>query len=182
MRAVIFSPPASHHQFLHKDDVMEWAEICQDAILKELPYKIQTDKWGNIMMSPASNEHGIYQARIITLLGRLLETGTIISECSVQTGEGVKVADIAWASDDFIRENIGQNPFVRAPEICIEILSPSNTVAEMEEKQALYFAEGAQEFWICDRQGNMLFYDCGQNIPYSRIFSAFPDKVALYPQ
>ena len=76
---------------------MSWAEICNDPVLKDLPFKIQTDKWGHIVMSPATNEHGMYQAKIVALLSRLLATGTVISECSVQTHEGVKVDDVAWA-------------------------------------------------------------------------------------
>jgi Uma2 family endonuclease len=140
-----------------KRSLMGWAELCRDSVLRELPYKIQTDKWGNLMMSPATNEHGIYQAKIIALISMLMRQGVIISECSVQTAEGVKVADVAWASDHFAKEHIGQNPFVDAPEICIEILSPSNAAAEMEENKALYFENGAQEFWICNQQGNMIF-------------------------
>lgn len=114
---------------------MSWAEICNDPVLKDLPFKIQTDKWGHIVMSPATNEHGMYQAKIVALLSRLLATGTVISECSVQTHEGVKVADVAWASDDFMRRNRGTTPFQEAPELCVEILSPSNTLTEMDEKK-----------------------------------------------
>ena len=33
---------------------MNWASICENPVLANLPYKIQTDKWGNIVMSPAS--------------------------------------------------------------------------------------------------------------------------------
>jgi hypothetical protein len=38
-----------------------------------------------------------------------------------------------------------QKPIVleRAPEICVEIISPSNTESEIQEKQALYFEAGA---------------------------------------
>ena len=128
---------------------MNWADICQDPLLKDLPYKIQTDRWGNIVMSPASNEHGIYQAKIIALMSKLIDIGTIIAECSVQTSQGVKVADAAWATDEFMRNNKGKNPFDEAPEICVEILSPSNTEMEMEDKKELYFARGAKEFWVC---------------------------------
>ena len=49
-------------------------------------------------------------------------------------------------------------PFVEAPEICVEILSPSNTLAEMDEKKELYFARGCKEFWVCDSEGTMKFY------------------------
>ena len=46
-------------------------------------------------MSPASNKHGINQAKIVALLSLLMETGTVIAECSVETSEGTKVADVA---------------------------------------------------------------------------------------
>jgi hypothetical protein len=37
-----------------------------------------------------------------------------------------------------------------SPELVIEVLSPSNTKREMQEKATLYLATGAQEFWIVD--------------------------------
>ena len=46
----------------------------------------------------------------------------------------------------------------RAPEICVEVLSPTNSLAEMNEKRALYFEAGAHEVWICGLDGKMEFY------------------------
>jgi Uma2 family endonuclease len=46
----------------------------------------------------------------------------------------------------------------RAPEICVEVLSPSNTVKEIEEKTVLYFEAGASEVWICDEGGSIRFH------------------------
>ncbi|MEE4359719.1 MAG: Uma2 family endonuclease [Desulfococcaceae bacterium] len=159
---------------------MNWAAICENPLLKELPFKIQTDRWGNIIMSPATNEHGMYQAKIVAFLSRMAEKGTVISECSVQTKEGVKVADAAWASDEFISRNIGQTPFAEAPEICVEILSPSNSRAEMDEKKELYFARGAKEFWTCGRNGNLDFYKNTGWIPQSELIPGFPDKIIIH--
>lgn len=158
---------------------MNWTEICVNPVLRELPFKIQTDKWGHIVMSPASNEHGMYQAKIVALLSRLLEKGIIITECSVQTREGVKVADVAWASDDFITQHRGENPFCEAPELCVEILSPSNTMMEMDEKKELYFARGAREFWICDKNGNLTFHKNTGAIPCSELAGTFPNRVLI---
>lgn len=158
---------------------MNWTNICEDTVLQNIPYKIQTDKWGNIVMSPATNEHGIYQAKIISIISNLTKTGIVISECSVQTREGVKVADVVWASDEYIARNMGNNPYLEAPEICVEILSPSNTKKEMDEKKELYFARGAKEFWLCDKQGNMEFYKNNGIIEHSSIIAAFPDKLEI---
>jgi Uma2 family endonuclease len=46
----------------------------------------------------------------------------------------------------------------RAPEICVEILSPSNTASEIDEKRALYFDAGAIEVWICKLDGSFIFF------------------------
>lgn len=131
------------------------------------------------MMSPASNEHGIYQAKIIALISKLQEEGILISECAVQTSQGIKVADVAWASREFMDRNQGTNPFQEAPEVCIEIISSSNTKLEMEEKKELYFARGAREFWLCDKAGNIKFYKNTGALKTSEIIKAFPTKLSL---
>ncbi|HEX6566206.1 MAG TPA: Uma2 family endonuclease, partial [Chthoniobacterales bacterium] len=46
----------------------------------------------------------------------------------------------------------------KAPEICVEVLSPSNTPSAIEEKRALYFGAGAKEVWICKENGKLEFY------------------------
>ncbi len=47
---------------------------------------------------------------------------------------------------------------VRAPEICVEVLSVSNPPAEIAEKIALYFEAGAQEVCTCDQDGTLEFH------------------------
>jgi len=32
---------------------LRWAEVCRDASLENLPYKIELNAWGKIEMSPA---------------------------------------------------------------------------------------------------------------------------------
>ena len=41
---------------------MTWAEICDDKRLQNLPFRIESDRWGNIVMSlPPRSRHGEYQ-------------------------------------------------------------------------------------------------------------------------
>lgn len=37
---------------------MQWSEVITNPFLKNLPFKIELNKWGKIEMSPASNQHG----------------------------------------------------------------------------------------------------------------------------
>jgi hypothetical protein len=65
-----------------------------------------------------------------------------------------------------------------APTICIEVMSPSNSVDEMAEKTAIYLASGAQEVWILAETGAMSFHDVSGEQPRSRIVPQFPAVIA----
>ena len=158
---------------------MHWQEICDNPLFRDLPFKLETNRWGQIVMSPATNQHGLYQARIIRWLAKLLDGGEPLAECGIQTAEGVKVADVAWGSVAFFKRNQRANPYREAPEIVVEILSPSNTVEEMNEKKALYFDEGAQEFWLCDANGALRFFDRKGELVTSRLASLFPASIEI---
>lgn len=138
--------------------IMEWTDVIENPLLKNLPFKIELDKWGKVLMSPASNKHGYIQADLVYELRTNLPKGKVITECSVKTPEGVKVADVAWASDEFMAEHGFKTPYSVAPEICIEVVSPSNSKAEMKEKIKLYLNQGAVEVWICNQQGEISYF------------------------
>lgn len=148
---------------------MQWSEVIDNPLLGELPFKIELDKFGKLLMSPASNHHGRTQMCIGHKLFDHLPQGEVIAECSVQTPEGVKVADIAWASDEFIDTYGYQTPYPAAPELCIEVVSPSNSKVEILGKVKLYLDQGAKEVWVVYESGQILTYDHSGQIKQSRL-------------
>ncbi|MGF1547141.1 MAG: Uma2 family endonuclease [Thiotrichales bacterium] len=137
---------------------MRWADVLAEPSLKNLPFKIELNEKGHIEMSPASNFHGYLQSELVWLLRSQLDTGRVITECSIDTPKGVKVADVAWGSSAFVAEQGDLTPFTKAPEICIEIVSPSNTFLEMQDKVLLYLAKGAKEVWLVKERGTTAIY------------------------
>lgn len=138
---------------------MDWASVINNPFLKDLPFKIELDKWGRILMSPASNNHGIIQFETgVKIRDAKKGKGKVITECSIQTNQGVKVADVAWASDSFIEKFGFETPYKRAPEICVEVVSSSNSQGEIDEKIELYLAKGAHEVWIVSEGGKTRYY------------------------
>lgn len=93
----------------------------------------------------------------------------MIFSCSTATSDGVKVADVAWASDEFIAEFGDATPYPKAPEICVEIVSPSNSKQEIEHKVELYLAKGALEVWVVDSKKQITFYTHAGQIPKSKL-------------
>jgi Uma2 family endonuclease len=83
---------------------------------------------------------------------------------------GADVAYISKARWDSIDEYL-----LGAPELVIEVLSPSNTAAEMLDKRNLCLANGSREFWVVDTKyrlvdvstpdGLTVTYKSGQEIP-----------------
>ena len=70
--------------------------------------------------------------------------------------------------------------FIKAPEICVEVLSPSNTLEEITEKIALYFQSGAREIWICDRGTLRFHFSATPEIrPSSEMCPNFPLQIDI---
>jgi len=156
---------------------MNWQEVCDDQHLQDLPYKVELNRFGQVVMSPASNEHGYFQTEIAGELRNMKSSGRVITECSVETSEGTKVADVSWGSAEFIDSHGMATPFPQAPEICVEIVSPSNTKEELELKSGLYFEAGAKEVWFCSSLGTIEFRKGLQTIESSELFPEFPQRV-----
>ncbi|MEM9369336.1 MAG: Uma2 family endonuclease, partial [Planctomycetota bacterium] len=126
------------------------------------PFRIETNAYGQILMTPpASGGHSRRQGEIGFRLRQLLG-GRALPECPVSTLDGVKAVDVGWYSDKRFAEVDGQSVFEIAPEICVEVLSPSNTDAEMRAKCRLYFEAGADEVWLCQLDGGIQFYQSSE--------------------
>jgi Uma2 family endonuclease len=160
-------------------NLARWREILRDPRLAELPDRIETDRLGRILMSPPpAFRHSRRQAHIIALFQSLMPQGQALPECPVSTADGIKAVDVAWL--DHNRPEIHADPIAltRAPEICVEILSPSNTSAEINEKRALYFDAGATEVWICNLDGSMSFFSgVNHQVSNSSFCPDFPQRI-----
>lgn len=157
---------------------MQWKDVVADPRLQDLPFKIETNEWGQIVMSPTRLQHGNYQTRIAVLLtAQLGEAGEVVTECAIQTRMGTKVADVAWFSAERWEQVKDEYDSPIAPEICVEILSPSNSSGEIEQKRTLYFERGASEVWICDVGGAMTFYTAHRAVVTSALVPDFPANI-----
>jgi Uma2 family endonuclease len=138
------------------------------------------DRFGRVILhSLASVNHGCYQAEVGCLLHDLMSEGEVLVECPISTADGVRAADVAWASADCMKELGNRSCFPRSPEICVEVLSPSNTDAEIQCKMALYFDAGAKEVWICELSGAIKFFVAAKSAAASKLCPNFPAQIKL---
>ena len=154
---------------------MNWQEICADKALQDISYKIELNRWGQIVMSPAKNKHSVYQG----VIQSIVKEGLTYPKCPIQTEDNVKVADVVWISRERYQQIKNDDVCSIAPEICIEIKSFSNTLEEMKFKKELYFKAGAEEFWLCNESGEMSFFNSDGQIINSVIVPSFPASIEL---
>ena len=162
-------------------NLKRWGELLADRDLARLPHRIETDRHGHILMSPPpAPAHGDQQSEIVYLLKTLLPHGRVVTECPLSTSDGVKAVDVAWLAPERRQEVRSVICFIKAPEICVEVLSPSNTPEEISEKIALYFESGAREVWVCDR-GSFRFHflDAPEIRLSSEMCPQFPDRKSV---
>ncbi|MFO8231976.1 MAG: Uma2 family endonuclease, partial [Longimonas sp.] len=109
-----------------------WHDVADDQSLDDLPYIVETNARGQLLLRHRSNRHSMRQAAIMALLERHTATGRSYSEFALATPHGVKVPDVVWMSPERLTEmNATGDPSTLAPEICVEVLSPGNTPDEI---------------------------------------------------
>ena len=158
---------------------MNWQELCDRRDLQNLPFKIELDAQGKVIMSPVKVYHSALQGEIAAVLRLNRKDGKILTECAIQTPKGTKVADVAWASRETYRVIKDQVECSLAPEVCIEVLSSSNTEEEIAEKKSLYFEKGAKEVWLCNRQSMIEYFAREGKLDKSAFFPLFPPRIDL---
>lgn len=124
-----------------------WRALCADPTFEDIAGRVELTEWGEILMSPVGKSHGIAAARIVRALEKALGGHTMV-EVGVATAVGVRAPDVAWCSDGFLAAHPEEMPLSGAPELCVEIVSPTNPLPKLREKAIAYIHAGATEAWI----------------------------------
>ena len=155
-----------------------WDALCEDALIANLPYKVETNERGQLLMSPTSTPHSVWQAELAYNLRVAVEQaglgGKVMTESAVLTTRGIRVPDVAWISEGAWSTRTDEKLLLVAPTVCFEVMSPSNSMDEMTDKTALYLASGALEVWILDTAGNMSFFDANGPRASSGVIPGYP--------
>lgn len=162
------------------DFPLDWESVCENPYLKDLPYRVEINRFGKIELSPHNIWHSRAQAAIQRHLDRSMPGGDSFPECAVEAGlHGTPVADVVWMSDERLQVNRGRVAAKLAPEICVEVRSPSNSADEMRGKLQAYFSVGAMEVWFCGEEGQMFFHAPEGSLERSRLCPSFPLRLVI---
>lgn len=125
----------------------------EQTVGTELVHGVIVKKRGGIV--PAGYQHGKIAALLLYYiidfvlkhqLGNVFtaETGFILNEES----NIVRGPDIAFVANDRLDQSKKSGFFKGAPDLAVEVISPSETFGEIDTKLEEYFAAGVKEVWI----------------------------------
>jgi len=155
-------------------------ELVSDPDLRELPYTVETNHRGQIVLSRHENTHSGTQEQIQDLLDEHAPDGLQPTEFAIATPDGVKVADVIWMSRDrWAQMQKTGDPSTLAPEICVEVMSELNDWEEMRLKRELYREAGAEEVWVID-EGTVRFFG-EEQIGQPKIAPGIRDQLSCPP-
>ena len=148
-----------------------YEELIEDPRYSNIPGRLELNAWGQIIMTPPAD---FWHYRVAARLGRLLMAspgGESIQEGAVAVeGAGTLIADVVWCSSEFLAAHGHERILQRAPEICIEVLSRSNSTKEIDDKRQAYLAAGAKEVWIVDPEGETIAFHRPEGLRASSVY------------
>lgn len=131
-----------------------------------------------IKVPPPKHLHSRIQLRLRSLLeAAVRDAGIVTTELGFRPlpEHEYRIADVVFVSRERWDKVPDDGYLEGAPEIVIEVLSPSNSAAEMLDKEQLCLENGSVEFWVVDPRGRQvkvsttdnrtITYKSGQHIP-----------------
>jgi Uma2 family endonuclease len=106
-----------------------------------------------VLVPPPKWEHGDIQDRIQMLFKRLTaDRGIARMDMPFHPGTEYEfwVADVGFVTAERRAALVRDGYLQGAPDIVAEVLSPSNTAAEMNERMRICLENGCRSFWVID--------------------------------
>jgi Uma2 family endonuclease len=137
-----------------------------------------------VFVTPPKFRHLLLQNHLVSLLKRICIGWFVSMEFPFRPlpEYEVWVADVAMVSDHRFRTISMEDWLEGSLDLVVEVLSPSNTVQEMNDRERICFDGGCTEFWVVDpylqtirvstRDGIARTYKIGDEIPLDRFAPA----------
>jgi len=157
--------------------LMSFAEF---ELLPETPrgFRYELRHGEPVQMPPPNRTHYLVQRRLRQALERAAgNAGEVDIEMPFRPRPNFEYwqADVAFVSRNRWDQTPDASHLEGAPDLVVEVLSPSNTAAEILDRRNMCLENGSREFWLVDiehRQvevstpdGRSITYKPGQSIP-----------------
>ena len=126
----------------------------EDGKRYELIHGVLSEKAGPEGDMAPGHIHAIIVSRVDTAISNYSDARdygeTVTGEPGYRLGGCmVRAPDVAWIAPGRVPEGTRGYPEL-APDLAIEVKSPSNTYAHLADKAAMWLAHGSQQVWVLD--------------------------------
>jgi len=94
--------------------------------------------------------HRDLQIRLLDLLREALPNASVLTEYSFKTPESVRSADVGVTNRERHATARTEGILSGAPDLVVEVLSPSSKVPVLKKLRRVCFQQGCKEFWVVD--------------------------------
>ncbi len=108
-----------------------------------------------MMMTPAGPKHGNFAARLVIAIGNYVETHNLGEVYTAEPGFQlqanpltIRAPDVAFVQQSRIPEGKPVGFWSLAPDLVVEIISPSETAQDVHEKVEDYLRAGTRLIWL----------------------------------
>ena len=126
----------------------------EDGKRYELIHGVLSEKSGPEGEMAPGDIHSIIVSRVDTAISNYSDANdygeTRTGEPGYRLSQGlVRAPDVAWIAPGRVPEGTRGYPEL-APDLAIEVKSPSNTYASLADKAAMWLAHGSRQVWVLD--------------------------------
>ena len=133
-----------------------WRQFAQD---ENLPDRYELTEHGELVMSPSpTNRHQRLCGLVATQLAQQLGGEAVVEPAVLTKNAGVRKPDVVWMPTARWNELTKDNDLLQAPDLVVEVLSPSNRRAEIAHKVRAYLASGITEVIVVALDGGIAFH------------------------
>lgn len=138
-----------------------WLVTAEDLALPGAPEKFVELVEGELIeMTPAGRDHNWVALNFMILFREFVRTRPGLASGTCNEGFLIEREPDTILSPDaclFRKRPKSKGAWLEfAPEVVLEVLSPSNTPAEMAYKRGKLFSHGTEQFWIADLETKSL--------------------------
>ena len=123
----------------------QFEQLPDDGMRHEL------DEGELVSMPPTAIDHGEIQLEVAYLLKKFVRSrslGTVLVETGFRLSRGtVRAPDVSFIRADRMRKRDRQRLFEGAPDLAVEVISPSESASDIAHKVEQYLHAGA-EVWV----------------------------------
>lgn len=162
---------------LREELVRRWNER---PYVEDDPDCYELNELGEWIVSPRPT-HGHQRAAFVVGFQLATQLGPeVATEVSVYTDRGIRAPDVAWMPAARWLEAKGQNPLPFVPDVCVEVVSPSNTRQEILMKVGAYLRGGAREAIVVGLKGEVEYFGPGGRLEASALGIRLELPAALF--